>query len=389
MNYSKTLHALCLATSLLLTSCLEDIVNKKKDTPIEPLEYPSYYGSWSVDLNTSSVSRKSRTTKPKPTIETNELPSSPAEALADYHLEFYKLSDWNNYIKVSNSNYGNDMSELAFGDKINISFAVANTGSEMFSVYLGASKDAEISINWDGVNYDIQRIPQLQANYYNTISLPLENGYTVLDFSPGNHKIELVLDVPGQSTQTISRTVSISTPDIGAEVIELSNSYYFIENNGQISSGFINYSYGKMELSGFGTLKIKEEQDDIIIVSMEVSNGAGRTDGMSFDFALRRQANTIPDTDMTNLLCYDPWKLVETSSSISVLNTKWMFHRSGSYTFINTTTGNSRKYWGYDSETSIKYGLTASNLNGSSKILELTQNKLVIDDSFNTFTFER
>ena len=306
---------------------------------------------------------------------------------SSYQLDFHKLSNWTNYITVSNS--GSTASEIAFGDDVYINFAVANSGSEIFSVYLNASREAEVTIKWDDVVYDNYLIIQLQANYYEAVTIPLDNFYGDLDFSPGRHEIELELDVPGQSLKTISRTVTIEAPDIMAETFEFMESMYFIENDGQVEYGNLSFNGTTLFLDGYGSLKIIEENEDEMIVEVALDNPNGRRLESGYQFGLQKQEPIIEDTKMTNLLCNDPWVLVKTSSNNTPECQQWAFQLSGNYHFINTDVGATTKQWGYDSETSIRYGFTQSNLNGRTEIVELTQDRMVMDDSFNTFTFER
>ena len=389
-TFSRILPVLLIVlTPVIFTGCLEE------DAPpeVEPLEYSSYSGYWKVDLNAASNGRIAKTAATEVTSAVFPIDSEAGEQREDsrtnssYQLEFHKLSSWSNYITVSNS--GSAASDIAFGDEVYINFAVANTGSEIFSVYLNASREAEVTIKWDDVVYDNYLIIQLQANYYEAVTIPLDNFYGDLDFSPGRHEIELILDVPGQSSQTISRTITIEAPDIMADSFEFTENMYFIEDDGQIKYGNVSFNGSKLVLHGYGDLEIVEDSDDMLIVEMSLSDLNGRKLDAGYQFGLKKQEPSIDDTKMTNLLCHDPWELVETSSNNTPVGQKWMFHRSGHYDFINTNAGLTRKAWGYDSETSIRYGFEKSQLNGRTEIVELTQDRMVMDDSFNTFTFAR
>ncbi|MEX0646195.1 MAG: hypothetical protein WEA56_09540 [Balneolaceae bacterium] len=362
-------------------------VGADEEEEIPPLEYSFYSGYWKVDLDPVSTSEKQK--KSGAVSSMGVLEGQSKAKSNSYNLELYKLDEWSHYIMVSNAETGK--SEIVFGDEIDISFAVVNTGSEIFSVYLNASTEAEITILWDGIEYDTYRISQLQSNYYESITIPIDNFYGELDLSPGSHEIELILDVPGQSEETKSRTIQIETPDIKADTFEFTETMYFIENEDQVVYGNLSYSDNTLYLHGYGTLEIMENNEDKLItkVVLDEMNKELATTGSDIIIELQKQTPNIRDTQMTNLLTYDLWVLVETSSTQSTEKQEWMFHRSGNYDFIHSTAGLSRKAWGYDSETSVKFGFTRTELHGKTEIKEITQTHMVMDDGSNTFIFER
>lgn len=381
--FRNGLHLLLLL--LMMSACSSIFGSDEEEEEVQPLEYSFYSGYWTVDLNPTTAMPKNKDSDFESSA--GVLPDFLKSKSSGYSLAFHKLSDWNYNFLVTNAN---DESELKFGDDpLYFTFAIKNTGSQMFSVYLNASTEAVITLKWDGVEYELHKMLQIQAGYYEWHTIPVENFYGDLDFSAGTHEVELILDVPGQAQQTLSRTIEIAAPDIMADSFEFTESNYFIENNGEVSYGNLSYSNNTLTLHGYGSLSIVEENNNELIaeVVLEGMNKQNASDAILI--SLQKQSPKIQDSPMVNLLSHDPWTLVQTSSTQTPEGQKWMFHRSGNYDFINTTTGFSRKAWGYNSETSINYGSSSSNLNGTTQILEITQDRMVMDDGFNDFVFER
>lgn len=384
--FRNGLHLLIL---LLLMSACSSIFGSDDEEEVEeipPLEYSFYSGYWTIDLDPVSTTAKKKHSDTE--SSTGILPEHLKSKSSGYNLSFYKLSDWEHNFLVKNEN---DESELKFGDDpLYFSFAIQNTGSEIFSVYLNNSSEAVVTLKWDGVEYELHKMMQLQSNYYEWNTIPVENFYGDLDLSIGTHDVELVLDVPGQSSQTISRTIEIAAPDIMAETFEFTESMYFIENNGEVSYGNLSYSNNILTLHGYGSLEIIEENGDELLAEV-VLEGMNKESSSNTDIliGLQKQSPQVQNSPVVNLLSHDPWTLIETSSTQTPEGQQWMFHRSGNYDFINTTAGFTRKAWGYESESAINYGFTRSELNGTTQILEITQDRMVMDDGANDFVFAR
>lgn len=359
---------------------------------ITPIEHPFYTGYWRADMDGGdNTSEKKKSGQIQSTSIITQLPpgnETAASSTSSYYLEFYRPADREHYIGISNSSSVPE-SEITWGDEVNVTFSVLNSGSSTFSVYLGAPEAAQVIVEWDGEEYDSIPIETLQANYYETRSMPISDFWGDVDMSPGRHEVELTLAVPGQDSVTIMRRFQIAPPDIQAEKFEFAEKTYFIENNGETIYGELTKSGNTLYLEGYGALEVEENNGDQLIVSVTL-DGANKEKGVNdFSFALEKIPSSIPDNPTTNLLVDRGWRLTKSVRN-SEEGDKWYFTTGGNYRFTYRWDKSKtvRKAWGYISPTEIQFGFTSSDMPGRTEIVELTRTRMVMNDGTQNYLFE-
>lgn len=386
INYSILLMVL----SLMMLAC--DATGSGEEEELEeeitPIEHPFYVGYWRADMdggyNTSEKKKPGQTKSASVITQLAPRNETPASSSSSYYLEFYRPDDREHYIGLSNSSSVAE-SEVSWGDELYVTYSVLNSGSSTFSVHLGAPEAAEVIIEWDGEEYDSVPIEMLQANYYETRSMPISDFW--VDMSPGRHEVELTLVVPGQDSVSIMRRFQIAPPDIQAERFEFAEKTYFIENNGEVTYGDLSQSGNTLHLDGYGTLEIIENNEDQLIVSVTL-DGANKEKGINdFLFELVYMPPPIPKNPTTNLLVDRGWILQQNTLN-SEAGDRWFFTSGGNYHFVYRAKQNAKKAWGYISPTEIKFGITALNMRGRTKIIELTRTTMVMNDGSYDYIFE-
>lgn len=386
INYS----ILILMLLMMMSACDATSSGEEKEEVITPVEHPFYAGYWRADMDGGyNTSEKKEPGQTKSTSTITPLPPGnemAGNSASSYYLEFYRPANREHYIGISNSSSVTE-SEISWGDEVYVTFSVLNSGSSTFSVHLGAPEQAEVVIEWDGVEYDSVPIETLQANYYETRNILISDFWGDVDMSPGRHEIELTLVVPEQTSVTTMRRFQIAPPDIQAEKFEFAEKTYFIENNGEVIYGDLSKSGNTLYLEGYGTLEVVENNGDQLIVSVTL-DGANKEKGVTdFLFALENIPPSIPDNPTTNLLVDRGWILQQNTLN-SEAGDRWFFTSGGNYHFVYRAKRNATKSWGYVSPKQIKFGFTSSNMPGTTEIVELTRTRMVMNDGSYDYIFE-
>lgn len=380
---------------VMMSACDTTGSGEEEEEVITPVEHPFYAGYWRADMNGgndyNTTSHKKKEPAQKSSISTvtplsqeNEAAKSSANG---YYLEFYRPEDQEHYIGISNSNTETE-SEISWGDEINITFSVLNSGTSTFSVHLGGYEPAEVVIEWDGEEYDSIPIEFLEANYYETRGIPISDFWAEVDMSPGTHEIELTLVVPGQTSTTIMRRFQIAPPDIQAEKFDFAEKTYFIENNAEVIYGDLSVSGNTLYLDGYGTLEVVENNEDQMIVSVSLDGAHKEKNVSGYHVGLKKIPPTIPNNATTNLMVDRGW-ILQKSTKNSEEGDRWFFMSSGNYQFVyRWHEANVTKSWGYVSPTQIKFGFTPSNMPGTTDIVELTSTRMVMNDGAQEYIFK-